>query len=223
MPRNTGSVGSGTTAAAAGRGGGSAPPPLPVFVRGALLLGAAGVTLGGVAGTVDWPLVGTFFGVCEGGLAGAVVGTAVGTVFALLGHRSRTRWTARLIPGSITAAAATAGVWSYRGPLEIPVWVAVTLAVLAVAVTGYLGPTIATGLSPVAARRSSRLAGRIIGTVGCLGATVGGLVGLLIGLSHPATVVVAVFEGGVLGGASGGVLGLLATGLAVLPRLRTRP
>lgn len=222
MPSRSGSVGS-STAAAAGRVAGSAPPQLPIFVRGAMLLGAAGITLGGVAGTVDWPLVGTFFGACEGGLAGAFVGTAVGTVFAMLGHRSRTRWAARLIPGSITAAAATTGLWTYRGPLEVPVWVAVTLAVIAVVVTGYLGPTIATGLSPGAARRSGLLAGRIVGTVGCLGATLGGIAGLLIGLSRPATVVVAVFEGGVLGGASGGVLGLLAAGVAVLPRLRRRP
>ncbi len=193
-------------------------------LRGAGLLLAAGTLLGGVAGTADWPLVGTFFGAIEGGSAGAVVGVVVGVVLGLLVRREWPPWSFRLTSAALGGATAVAGAAAYHGPLSVPRSITATILVAAVVLTGYLGPLIATGLEPAAARRAYRIVARAIGAGCWLGAAAGGIVGLAIGVSsYLPTAAFALLEGAVLGAVSGGVLGLLSAAVAVLPRLHARP
>lgn len=193
-------------------------------LRGAGLLLAAGTLLGGVAGTVDWPLVGTFFGAIGGGSAGAFVGMVLGVILGLLVRRKWPPWSFRLTSAALGGSTAVAGAAAYHGPLSVPRSITATILVAAVVLTGYLGPLIATGLEPADARRARRVVARAVGAGCWLGAAAGGIVGLAIGVSsYLPTAAFALLEGAVLGAVSGGVLGLLSAAVAVLPRLHARP
>ena len=71
----------------------------------ALFAGLAGV-LGGIAGTIDWPVVGTFFGAVEGALAGAVVGVIDAAALTLLAG-----WPRRVVPRSTPARSMSRVRW----------------------------------------------------------------------------------------------------------------
>jgi hypothetical protein len=192
----------------------------------ALFAGLAGV-LGGIAGTIDWPVVGTFFGAVEGALAGAVVGVINAAALTLLAGWTRSRWACRGLSGVVAGVAAAGGAQIYAGPVNVSRTVAVVLIATAAVVGAALGPLVAYGAEPVPASRlaGARLprVGRILGWGAALGAAAGAVAGLIIGMhTYLPTSPVAAVEGAVFGVVSGGVLACLVAGVAVLPRIRAR-
>jgi hypothetical protein len=196
--------------------------------RGAATFACIGAGLGGIAGTLDWPIVGTFFTAVPTALAGAAVGSVAAAALTLLAQWTRSRWAARVTAGAVAGAAAVAGGILHPRPIPVPTTLAMALVVAGTVVAAACGPLIAFGLEPAPERglprlRASRLIGRFVGWGAALGAIVGAVAGLVIGIhAYLPTSPFAAVEGGVLGAVSGVVLACLAAGVAVLPRLRAR-
>lgn len=196
--------------------------------RGCALFAGLGGVLAGIAATIGWPVVGTFFGAVEGALAGAALGALAAAALTILARWTRSRWAARGVSGAMAAAAAVGAVLIHAGPAGLPRAVAVVLIVAGVALAAALGPLIAYGMEPVpggwlTAARLPRVLGRFLALGAGLGGAAGAVAGLIIGIrSYLPTSPFALVEGAVFGAVSGVVLACLAVGVAVLPRLRAR-
>src|SRR5690349_15514967 len=103
--RASGAAG-GSSGAGEAEGMGGAGNWFPAIRYGAVSFGGLGLLLGGVAGTADWPLVGTFFGAIEGAAVGAATGVLVGVVVAWLIRRTPSGPVAFGVSGAVAAAAA---------------------------------------------------------------------------------------------------------------------
>lgn len=195
---------------------------LDVVRRGVWMGTCAGLALGGVAGTVDWPVVGTFFAGIEGAVAGTAAGLSSGFALSLIAGRSRSHWRARATAGCIAALAA-AGVWLSRaGRVDVPGWVAVGLVIATVLIGAALGPLIAFGVDPTTAAGLRGLDLQRHFVLGAAsGAGLGAVLGLVVGLfAYLPTAPVAAVEGAVLGSVCGLVLAALVIGCRAVPRLR---
>jgi hypothetical protein len=198
-----------------------------VVGRGAGLLAAAGAVLGGAAGTVDWPLISTFYGAIEGAAVGAVVGVAVGLALCLLSRVTRAAWAARGVSGGVSALAAVVGASAYDGPVSVPDAVEVGLVVAAILVGGAAGPMIAQGrpATPGGSLQDAtvpQLFGRFLAWGAGLGAALGGVAGAIVGaFASLPTAPFAVIEGAVFGSVTGAVLACLAAGAVLVSRPRT--
>jgi surface antigen len=194
--------------------------------RGAGLLAGTGAALGGAAATVDWPVVGTFFGALEGAVVGAIVGAVDGVVLGSLLAGRATRWLPRIASGGLAFVVEVVGLARYRGPIQVPIAVAATLVVIGVVAAAALGPLIAFGAAPVNksdAAPASDVALRLLSWGAAVGAGIGAVAGLVIGIrTYLPTAPFAAVEGALLGSVSGAVLAGWAVGIALVSRMRVR-
>ena len=198
--------------------------------RGVGLFAGLGAVLAGSAATLDWPIVGTFFGVLEGGLAGAVFGlvdAVVLTAVATLAWATPSRWGARATSGVATGATVLLAVQGYTGPIAVPSPVTAAFLVIATLAGALFGPMIAFGMESrragSAPGRLPRILRRFLAWGAGVGAGLGAVTGLVIGLrTFVPTAGFAVVEGAMLGAVSGLLLACLAVGLSLLPRVRAR-
>ena len=201
----------------------------PPTARGVALLAGAGIVVGGAAGTVDFPVVGTLFGAVEGAVAGAAVGAVDGLILTGLGAATRPRWVAQGTSGLVVLVAALARTAGPE-PLAVSWRVEVVLTAVAVLFAGAAGPSIAVGLGRApgvlggrAGSTPRELVVRFLGRGTTAGAAVGAVAGVLIGVrSYLPTAPFAAVEGAVFGTVCGAVLACLALGIAILPRLLVR-
>ena len=198
------------------------------ILRGLGFFAAAGLLLGGLAGTVTWPLVGTFFGAIEGAAVGAAVGLLDAILLTAVTRVTRSRWPQLVTSGLISATFAILGVSLYRGPIVVPTVLTVLLVLASVIVGTWCGPLIGLGVdeTSLAARSTSdkaALARRLIGWGAAIGGGFGAIAGFIIGLaSHWPTSPFAAVEGSVFGTVAGTVLACLVTAIAIIPRLRSK-
>jgi hypothetical protein len=197
--------------------------------RGAALLAGTGPSLGGVAGTVDWPFVGTFFGAMEAAAFGALVGAVDGLVLGVFLSGTASNWSARVVSALLVLVAELVAVRFYRGAIDVPVPVEVVLVLVGVAAGAAAGPLVAYGVRPAAVEPSpavaapSRVIGRVVSLGACVGAGFGAVAGFIIGVrTYLPTSPFAAVEGAVFGSVTGLMLACLVLGVAVLPRLRAR-
>lgn len=187
--------------------------------RGVAWLAAVGFVVGGLAGTIDWPFVGTFFGAVEGAGFGAVTGVLVGAVLAFITASTRSRPTVRLVSAVLAGVGTLAGAGTYPVPSHAPRLIVAALVVAAMVVAAAGAPLIAYGTLPA----PTGVGRRILVGGAVAGAGAGAVVGLILGVrSYPPTAPVAAVEGAVLGAVSGLVLACLVAGVTVVPRLRAR-
>jgi hypothetical protein len=190
--------------------------------RGGGLFAGVGGVLGATVGTFDWPVVGTFFGAIGGALAGAAVGVPDAAVLMVLARSTRSKWAARITSGAV--AAAGLGWASVRGPADLPRPIAAVMISIVVLLGAALGPLIAYGAAPDGRPTGpglTRAVGRFLAWGAALGGAIGAVAGLLIGLrSYLPTSPFAAVEGAALGVVNGIVLGCLAAGISLLPRVR---
>jgi hypothetical protein len=189
------------------------------------LFGAAGLVLGGVAGTADWPVVGSFFGAVEGACVGALVGVLAGVAVGQLGRWTRATWALRAVSGLLGGGAAGFGAVTYRGPIVAPSGLTAALVAVAVVASAALGPLLLAGVPtrPLRADRVVLKLGQFLVLGVAAGAAVGAVAGLVLGLrAYPATAPFAAVEGAMFGAANGAVLACVAAGLRSLTRRRLR-
>ena len=193
------------------------------LLRGAVLFSAAALLIGGLAGTFQWPLVGTFFEAISIGRFGPVIGVLIATITSRM---TSTRWAARLSGGVICFVAAFIGVshYAFQGrsvPLLAWSWVALS-TVLGIV----LAPMVANGVDVTSSRSggsASELFITIIRRGAVVGAVLGGLVGLCVGLyAYAPTAPFAVIEGGVFGTVTSVVVSLIVAAVVLLPKVRVR-
>jgi hypothetical protein len=183
--------------------------------RGVALAAGAGAVLGGIGGTIDWPVVATFAGAVEGAVAGAVVGLLLQVV-------PRSPVDIRLVSAVLAGAAALAA--GALGPVDVSRPVGIALVVAAAVLAACLGPAIVSGELLPAGSRPLEVGRWILIGGAVLGAAAGAVVGLIIGWrSYLPTAPFAAVEGAGLGVVSGLVLAGVVAGVAVLPRLRRGP
>lgn len=202
----------------------------PILIRAICFGCLAGAVVGGVIGTIEWPVVVTFFGAGIGAFVGALTGVVDGVVLAGVARRGRSVWIARLASGIVSSGFAwtTASQHGrYQSLASVPGQA--TLVAACLLLGAVFGPMIAYGVEPVSfghgptPRTLSQIAGRLMLWGAVVGGALGGIVGLVIGISsYLPTAPFAAVEGAVLGTISGVVLALLLGAAAVLPRLRVR-
>ena len=200
--------------------------------RGAVFLAGAGAALGGIAGTVDRPFVGTLFGALEGAAVGALVGAVDGLVLGVFLAGVTSKWPARVVSAALALVVELVEVRLYRGAIDVPVAVEAALVVVGVVAAGALGPLVAYGVKPAArvavepvptAQSPSRVTGRVVAWGACGGAGIGAVAGFVIGVrAYLPTSPFAAVEGAVFGSVTGVMLACLTVGIAVLPRTRAR-
>jgi hypothetical protein len=216
--------------------------------RGAGLFAGLGGVLAGFAATLDWPIVGTFFGVLEGAAAGGGFGVVVAAVVTSLGRVTPKRsalWATRLTSAAAAGAVALLASAAYTGPIDVPGPVAPALIGVAAIVGGMFGPLIAFGArrvpgmvqvpgwepapgwEPVPGGRVAtdlgRQAGRFLAWGAAVGAGVGGAAGVVIGIrTYLPTAAFAAVEGSIFGVVSGLMFACLAAGVWLLTRVRAR-
>jgi hypothetical protein len=150
---------------------------------------SAGAVIGGVAGTVDWPVVGTFFGALAGALVGAGAGVVDGAVLAAVAGRVRSAWAARLASAVVSSgfgviAVARAGAFRSLGQATGKAGLVAVCFLLGAA----LGPMIAYGVEPISIGSGSvpgppsRFAVRWMLWGAVVGGALGGIVGLVLGI-----------------------------------------
>lgn len=205
-------------------------PVLPMIVRGVGFATAAGAVVGGVVGTIDWPIVVTFFGALAGVGVGAVTGAVDGLVLAVVARWTRSRWFARGASGLVWLVAALLAT-SAGEQLVATRHLVGRAAVVAVCLLlgAAVGPLIARGVEPVTRARDPaavglpQIAGRLLLWGAAAGGGLGATAGVIIGIrAYLPTAPAALVEGAVLGAVSGVVFALLLAAVAVLPRLRAR-
>jgi hypothetical protein len=197
------------------------------LVRGTAAFAALGGVLLGVAGTVDWPVVGTFFAGLTGTLLGAAVGIVATPVLLVLGRFTGSVWAARAASGLMVAAAAVGTALVDAVPLDLSTPVYAALLGVGTVTGAALGPLVTRGAEPVSGQPAdqwvSHTAGRLLAWGAALGVVGGAVTGLVIGMqTYLPTSPVAAVEGAVLGLVSGLVAGAAVVGVVVLPRLRPR-
>jgi hypothetical protein len=191
--------------------------------RGAAWLAAVGFVLGGVAGTVDRPVVGTFFGAVGGAGVGAVAGVLVGVVLAIMAASTRSRLVVRLVSAALAGGAALAGTAAYPGAVDGSRLVAVAWVVAAAVLAGCVAPLIAYGTGAEVAAGLPSAGARILFWGAIVGAGAGAAIGLAVGArAYLPTAPFAAVEGGILGVVSGLVVACIVAGVVVLPRWRAR-
>ena len=210
--------------------GAPADPVLPVIVRGVGFAAGAGVVVGGVVGTIDWPVVVTFFGALAGVGVGAVTGAVDGLVLAVVARRTRSRWFARGASGLVwlvAALLATSAGEQFAATRHLAGRAAVVAVCLLLGAA--VGPLIARGVEPVTGARGPaavglpQTAGRLLLWGAAAGGGLGAIAGVIIGIrAYLPTAPAALVEGAVLGAVSGVVLAFLLAAVVVLPRLRAR-
>ena len=193
--------------------------------RGTAWFAASGGVLGGLAATVEWPVVGTFFGVLEGAFWGAVFGVVVALPLAWLALRARTPWAVRATSGAIALLAAATYAYTGAGGPKPPI--AVTFVPIVALAGAALGPLIAFGVDFTPGTGITRSLGRCVGWFlawgAAAGAAAGAVTGLAIGLrTFAPTAGFAAVEGAVLGVVSGLMLGCLGAAVSLAPRVRAR-
>jgi hypothetical protein len=202
----------------------------PVLARAICFGCGAGAVVGGVVGTIDWPVVGTFFGASGGVFVGAGAGIVDGVVLAGVASAGRRVWIARLASGVVSSGfawIAASRANEFRSLQHVAGQV--TLVTVCLLLGAGLGPMIAYGVEPISSRRGSiprplpQLGARLLLWGAGVGGALGGTAGLLIGIfAYLPTAPFAAVEGAVLGAVSGVVLALLFGAAALLPRLRVR-
>jgi hypothetical protein len=197
----------------------------PSLRRGGGLFAGVGGVLGATVGTVDWPVVGTFFGAIGCASAGVTIGVADAALLTLLARRTRSKWAARVASG-VVAAAGLGWASTLTGPAEVPRPLAAALLAIALLLGAALGPLIAYGAAPAPDGRptgpgyASALA-RFLRWGAALGGGAGAVTGLAIGIrAYLPTSPFAAVEGAAFGVVSGVALGCLAAGVFLLPRVR---
>ncbi|MHB1594209.1 MAG: GNAT family N-acetyltransferase [Streptosporangiaceae bacterium] len=188
------------------------PGGTAAILRGIAYLAGLGAALGGIAGTIDWPLVGTFFGAVDGLAAGAVAGLADGLLLSYpvgrddagrdavgqdgdgrdavgreAAREAPPRWLVRVGSGVLAGAAAAVAALMYAGPITLPLAAAVALVVVAAVAGAAFGPLIRYGADLGRVRRFGRrqvpvTAGRVIGWGAVLGLVLGAVGGLIVGV-----------------------------------------
>ena len=209
--------------------GPSVDPVLPMIVRGVGFATAAGAVVGGVVGTIDWPVVVTFFGALTGVGVGAVTGAVDGLVLAVVARWTRSRWFARGASGLVWLVAALLAT-STGEQLAATRHLVGRAPVVAVCLLlgAAVGPLIARGVEPVTGARGPavglpQIAGRLLLWGAAVGGGLGAIAGVIIGIrAYWPTAPAALVEGAVFGAVSGVVLAFLLAAVAVLPRLRAR-
>jgi hypothetical protein len=193
--------------------------------RGGGLFAGVGAVLEATLATFDWPIVGTFFGAFEGAAAGAMTGVLGAALLSLLARWTRSKWAARVTSGVVTAAGL--GWASARGgPVELPRQLIAALIGIVVLLGAALGPLIAYGAAPAPDGQPTgpghtRALARFLVWGAALGGAVGAVTGLVIGIhAYLPTSPFAAVEGATLGVVNGLVLGCLAAGVWLLPRVR---
>jgi hypothetical protein len=198
----------------------------PILKRAVSLGAAVGAVTGGLLATLDWPVVGTFFGAGVGLATGAVVGLANGLALAAAVTVSRSPWMARLV-AAVTSmlCGAVPAYLAHTAPHAdwlVPLGLGAVLA-------GGLGPFAVFGaqplvLSPRFGQRPARdVLTRVMVGAAAGGAGLGAIAGLVLGVvTYLPTAPFAAIEGGALGSVSGAILGLLCAAAIVTPGLRVR-
>lgn len=206
---------------------------------GAGLFAALGGVLAGFAATLDWPIVGTFFGVIEGAVVGAGFGVVVAVLLASLARVTLSLWAARVASGAAAGAVALLAAAVYTGPIDLQRPLTPVLISVAAIVGGMFGPLIAfgidraprrqpaTGMEPAPGGRvATGLGGQLLRFLvwgASLGAGVGAVTGVVIGIrTYLPTAGFAAVEGAAFGTVSGLMLASLAAGALLLPRVRAR-
>ncbi len=202
-------------------------PMRSVLGRGALFFAGLGCLIGGIVGTLQWPVVATFFGAAEGAAAGAVAGVLAGAALAVLAGWTRSRWAARGVAAVIAGAAGLTVEIARTAPFVMPRAGAIAVVGAAALLAGVLGPLIAYGAEPVTVGRRAVAAGpvlrRFLGWGLGLGAGLGAATGLVVGIwAYLPTAPVAAVEGAFLGMVSGLFLACLAAAVVLLPGVRAR-
>jgi hypothetical protein len=211
-------------------------PALPagsaaLLARAVAIGSAVTAVVGGVGGTVSFPVVGTFFGVLLGAVAGAAIGGLDGVVLIVVTTITSSRGATRLVCAATTilgwwalaAGGLIPGWWPIPGPANLLI-----LAAIAV-VSGALAPIAAFGARPIRLRRRSgeapaaAVVKKALRYGAVAGAGVGAAAGLVLGLNYLPTAPVAVVEGAILGSVSGAFAALVAAAALIAPRLRARP
>ena len=187
--------------------------------RGAGLFAGLGGVLGGLAATLDWPIVGTFFGVLEGAVAGAAFGVVDAIVLASLVRATSSVWGTRATSGVAAGAAALMAEAAYTGPIVAPSPATAAFITIAALMGAVFGPLIAFGMEPTPARQMLRFLAWGAGG----GAGAGAVTGVVIGLrTYAPTAGVAAVEGALFGVVTGLMLACLAAAASLLPRVRAR-
>ena len=192
-------------------------------VRGVVLFSAAALLVGGIAGTIQWPIVGTFFDAFRVGLYGPVVGLVVAFITAPM---ASCRWATRIAGGTICTAVALPTMLNYAilgRPIAFVGW---SLVVLSATLGIVLAPMVANGVELTASWRggsASDLFTTIISRGAIVGAVLGGITGLVIGLfTFAPTAPFAVVEGGILGTVTCSIVSLLIAAVVLLPKVKVR-
>ncbi len=205
-----------------------ASPPRSALWRGAAFFAGLGALLGGLVGTLQWPVVATFVGATAAAVVGAVVGVLAGAVLAAVAGRTRSRWAARGASAVIAGAATVTVVLVETAPFAMPGAGAIGVVTAATLLGGGLGPLIAFGPeATMAGRRAGTAVGpvlrRILGWGAAAGAGLGAVAGLVVGIwANLPTAPFALVEGAILGGVNGLLLAVLAAAAVLLPRVRAR-
>ena len=198
------------------------------LIRGAVLFSAAALLVGGLAGTLQWPIVGTFFEALSIGRFGPVIGVVIAAVTSPMASH---RWLVRCTGGIICFVAALHGVvhYAFQGrSVPLFAWSLVTLSVVLGVV---LAPMVASGAVVTSSRHgesASELFTTIISRGAVIGAVIGAVVGLGVGLgvglyAFAPTAPFAVIEGAIFGTVSSVIVALVIAAVVLLPRVKVGP
>ena len=194
------------------------------LIRGAVLFSAAALLVGGLAGTLQWPIVGTFFEALSIGRFGPVIGVVIAAVTSPMASH---RWLVRCTGGIICFVAALHGVVhsAFQGrSVPLFAWSLVTLSVVLGVV---LAPMVASGAVVTSSRHgesASELFTTIISRGAVIGAVIGAVVGLGVGLyAFAPTAPFAVIEGAIFGTVSSVIVALVIAAVVLLPRVKVGP
>lgn len=199
----------------------------PAIGRGAALFAGLGGVLAGFAATLDWPIVGTFFGVLEGAVSGAAFGVVVAVVLASLARATASMSAARGTSGAAAGAVALLAAARYTGPVDAPRPVLLALITVAAVLGALFGPLIAFGMERAPGGRVPGDLRRRLPQFLVLGAAagvgVGAVTGVIIGIrAYLPTAAFAAMEGAVFGVVNGLTLACLAAAALLFPRVRAR-
>jgi len=190
-------------------------------VRGVVVFAAAAVLLGGIAGTLQWPIVGTFFAALEAAPWGVATGVFIALVTSPFASR---RWAVRAVGGLTSGGLALGGLLSYAGPLKIDGDIGWTFVVVSAGLGVVLAPMVASGLEITAKASGASVGERFAAMVrrgAVIGSILGAAVGLVVGLfAFAPTAPFALVEGGIFGTVMGVVFALLMAAAVLLPRIK---
>jgi len=186
-----------------------------------VLFTAVAVLLGGTAGTLQWPIVGTFFEAIEAAPYGAVVGVFIALVTWPIASE---RWAVRLVGGLTSGGAARCALLTYSGPVKVTVIIGWSFVIASAALGVVVAPMVASGVEVTSSRPgepASERFGKYVVRGLVVGSGLGGVVGLIVGLfAYAPTAPFALIEGGILGAVTGVVASLLVATAVLLPKVK---